>query len=307
MKFHVTPYQHKSEPYRAALLEAGHEEDNVNPDIILVDRDWFIANDKEPRDEVLRYPNAVVTVYPHSALPPWWYDGLVKLQDYVKCVFVIGEGQKRAMQIIAPHAWVETTGWAWSELVPFQPPAQVKKILFAPIHPAGGRLRHEAIDANAAITKDLARLAESGYDVTIRYMGSRFRQGVRRCEKIRFIQGVADGSTKDIDEAELVIAEGTMLYLAVARGKPSIGINQHIPTRANKKCELYTPHRWREYGDGIAYPINYGSAPIEDLMRRAISVECAEWRRDFIGDKLCPQDFAAKVEKIWKENRCQTS
>jgi hypothetical protein len=300
MKFYVYPYQHKGEPYRAALEESGHIEDNINPDIILIDRDQ-LANEKLPREEVIKYPNAVVTVYPHSPLPPWWYDGLVQLRDYVKCVFVIGEGQKRAMKIIAPHARVETTGWAWSELRPFQDVGSVKNIFFAPIHPAGGRLRPEAIDANAAITKDLVRLAEHGYDVTIRYMGSRFRQGIRRCDKIKFVQGVADGSTKEIDEADLVIAEGTMMYLSIARGKPTIGINQHLPTRGNKHSDQ-PPHNWSKYGDGIAYPINYGSAPIEDLMRRAASFECKEWRRDFIGDKLIPQEFAAKVERIWKEN-----
>lgn len=291
MKFYVFPYQHKSEPFRAALLSSGHEESKANPDIILADREWYIQNNQ----------NAVVAVYPHSALPPWWYDGLIKLQDNVKCVFVIGEGQKRAMKIISPNVRVETTGWPWSELVSFQKPAHVKKILFAPIHPAGGRLRPEAIEANNAILNDLLQLSNS-YKITIRYVGNRFRQGVGRASRLNHVAGIADGSTKDIDEADLVIAEGTMMYLSVARGKPTIGINQHLPMRGNKKSDIHTPHNWDRYGDGIGYPINYGSAPLDELIARAADCECSDWRNDFIGDKLSEHEFAAKVENIWREN-----
>lgn len=299
MSFYVVKYQAKSAAYREALLSAGYVEDRRSPDVLLIDRDWFISNDAEPRAEVRICPDATVMVYPHSAMPPWWYDGLVKMQPYVKCVFVIGEGQKRAMQIIAPEARVEVIGWSWSELVPFRRPEKVKRILFAPIHPAGGKLRPEAIAANKAIMNELMGLSRD-YEISVRYIGSRYRQGIHDARRIKMISGAADNSTTDIDNADLVIAEGSMMYLAVARGKPTIGINQHIPTRANKMSGRYTPKNWKLYGDDIAYPINYGSAPLKDLIECAMT-EQSQWRRDFVGNAFRPRAFAAKVEKIWRE------
>jgi hypothetical protein len=300
MRFFINHYQLKSEPYRQAMLDAGHTEDSINPDVVLYDRDWLIHNDNHPRPEILRYPNAKVMIYPHSALPPWWYDGLVPLQDYVKCVFVIGEGQKRAMKIIAPNARVETTGWPWSRVSCFQA-NEIHNILFAPIHPAGGRLRPEAIEANQAIMQDLKKLDKSKYKVTIRFIESRIRQGLDRDASFTWIRGVPDNSTTDIDNADVVIAEGTMMYLAAARGKPVIGINQHLPCRANKMSDRYVPHNWDKYGQDIAYPINYGDAPLLELFERAMK-EQTQWRKDFIGDQIDSKKFAKKVVKVWREN-----
>jgi hypothetical protein len=300
MKFWYINYQHKGAPYRDALLSAGFELSQDSPDFLLIDRERYMTNNSVPRSEVARYPGVPVITYPHCALPPWWYDGLVPAPDYIKCVFVIGEGQKRAMKIIAPHVKVESAGWAWSELLPFNPPTQIRNILFAPIHPTGGRLRPEAFEANQAIMRELIDLSmrDGSYNVTIRYVGSRVRQGVRRYADFRYTRGGANGVTDEIDRADVVIAEGTMLYLTVARGKPAIGINQHLPMRPNMR-EGYTPHNWHKYGDDIAYPINYGTAPIRDLFDRAMT-EQAQWRRDFIGDAFCPHRFAGIVEGIVK-------
>lgn len=300
MKFYINNYQNKSEPFKRALVSAGHVYDTEAPEVALFDRDWFIHNDQKPRPEVMKYLNSNVMVYPHSALPPWWYDGLVPLQDYVKCVFVIGEGQKRAMRIIAPGANVQTTGWPWSKVLPFQQPQEIRNILFAPIHPAGGRLRPEAIEANQSIMQALKKLDPKKYRISIRFIESRIRQGLNRNEAFHWVRGVADNSTTDIDKADLVIAEGTMLHLAVARGKPAIGINQHLPCRANKASDKYIPHNWEKYGPDIAYPINYGDAPLSELIERAMT-EQVQWRKDFIGQEMDPAKFAKKVEAARKK------
>jgi hypothetical protein len=300
MRFYINHYQVKSEPYRQAMIEAGHTEDPLNPDVALFDRDWLIHNDNKPRAEILKYPNSKIMVYPHSALPPWWYDGLVPLQDYVKCVFVIGEGQKRAMKIISPNARVETTGWPWSKVLPFKRPDKIRNVLFAAIHPAGGRLRPEAIEANQSIMRDLKELDPSKYKVTVRFMESRIAQGLSRDQSFNWVRGAPDNSTTDIDNADIVIAEGTMMYLAAARGKPVIGINQHLPCRANKMSDRYVPHNWDKYGQDIAYPINYGDAPLLELFDRAM-IEQTQWRKDFIGDQLDSKKFAKKVVKVFHD------
>lgn len=300
MNFYVCGHQHKGQPYAKALREAGHHLRPGNPDVALFDRDWYMHNNQKPRGIVSDYirKGAVIMIYPHSPLPPWWYDGLVPLQEHVRCVFVIGEAQKRAMQIIAPHARVKTTGWAWCEQKEFQQPPEVKRILFAPIHPSGRALRPEGMEANKRIyadLKDIMRITD--IQVTVRYMGDLRTQGLRRFKCFDWIEGQPDGSTAEIDNADLVIAEGTFMYLAVARGKPTIGINQHLPIRANKHADIFTPHNWEKYGPDLAYPINYGDADILNLIDKAVSGEQTFWRQQHIGKQLDPFKFSADVEK----------
>jgi hypothetical protein len=300
MKFWYVNYQHKGIPYRDALLSAGFELSQDNPDFLLIDRERFMVNNREPRADVMRYLGKPVITYPHCALPPWWYDGLVPAPDYIKCVFVIGEGQKRAMEIIAPNLRVEAAGWAWSEILPFQP-REIRNILFAPVHSTGSRLRPEAFEANQAIMRELIDLSmrDNRYKVTVRYIGSRIRQGVRRYSDFKYVRGGANGVTDDIVKADIVIAEGTFMYLSSALGKPVIGINQHLPMRPNMR-EGYTPHNWQKYSEDIAYPVSFGDAPLRELLDRAV-VEPAQWRRGFIGERFCPSKFAGIVERIVNE------
>jgi hypothetical protein len=299
MRFEFVNYQLKGKPYLDALIQAGFEHTRENPELLFIDRERYMTNNTVARNQVLRYPGVPVMTYPHCALPPWWYDGLVPMPDYIKRVFVIGNGQKRAMKIIAPGAKVETTGWPWCKVLPFKA-NEISNILFAPIHSTGGRLRPEGIEANQKIMAALRKLDKTRYKVTVRFIESRIRQGVSREPTFKWIKGVTDNSTDDIDKADLVIAEGTMMYLAVARGKPVIGINQHLPMRPNMK-EGYNPHNWDKYGPGIAYPVNFGDAPLVELFDRAM-VEQTKWKRDFIGDEFDPVKFAKKVEHAWKKD-----
>lgn len=178
----------------------------------------------------------------------------------------------------------------------------MKRVLFAPIHPAGGRLRPEALKANKDIFKELKHVQRAmDLEVTVRYIDDLDKQGLRPYSAFTWIEGAPDGSTKEIDEADVVIAEGTMMYLAVARGKPTIGINQHLPCRANKNCEKYTPHNWDRYGPEIAYPINYQQGRLGELIELAAAEEQAEWRERCIGESMDPYKFSATVEEIWRE------
>ena len=306
MYYYVRNHQHKGRPYHLALHAAGHHPKAAKADVVLVDRDRYI----QTPDSTLAYvqnfidQGAVIMIYPHSALPPWWYDGLVKLQPYVKCVFVIGEGQKAAMRIIEPGVHVETTGWPWCPQKKFQQPKELKRILFGPIHPAGGRLRPEALQANKDIFYHLKRVqSQTGCEVVVRYIGDLKLQGLHPYHRFEWIKGRPDGQTKEIDTADVVIAEGTFMYCSVARGKPTIGINQHLPVRANKMSDRYTPHHWEKYGDDLAYPINYEPGKLLEKIELAMQGEQTEWRERFIGESMNGKAFVEKVVRIWQENR----
>src|SRR5690606_5552306 len=267
MKFKYFKYQHKGDVYRDALLSNGFTLDSKDPDFILIDRDAYISNAHEPRKQLLMYPNVPVILYPHSPLPLWWYDGLVPLRDYIKCAFVIGEGQKIAMQKIEPRLRVETSGWGWSELVPFKKPERIRKVLFAPAHPTQGLLRPEAKEANRAIFEELKN--HKHLEVTVRYMGDLEAQGLEYDYRFKMVEGRASGRSVELERSDLVIAEGTMMYLAVARGKPTIGFGQQHTLRPNKDPDKYIPHNWQKYGGDIAYPLNFGDAPFLQLVEQA--------------------------------------
>lgn len=306
MNFYVSSHQHKGKPFHAALRAAGHKPLARKADVALFDREWYIHSSPALRGivEEHRARGAAIMIYPHSALPPWWYDGEPKVHPCVSCVFVIGEGAKEAMKVIDPDARVEVTGWPWCPQKPFRSPQGLKNVLFAPIHPSGGRLRSEAFEANKAIFRELKRVqSETGCEVTIRYIHELELQGLRPYHRFEWIEGQPDGKTNEIDKADVVIGEGTFMYLSVARGKPTIGINQHLPVRPNKGGTKKAPFNWEKYGPGIAYPINYGEAPLLDLIETAIEGEQSEWRDKMIGKSMDGQRFADVVEGIVKETR----
>jgi hypothetical protein len=306
MNFYVFNYQHKGKPYFNALRSRGHKPIARIADVSLFDRDIYIT---APSHTVAHVQQQIdrgskIIIYPHSALPPWWYDGLVDVKDYLAAVIVIGEGQKEAMKIIAPNTKTIVCGWPWCTQKPFSAPDKVKRVLFAPIHPSGGRLRPEALQANKQIFRELKHVQRAmDLEVTVRYIHDLDKQGLKPYGKFRWIKGATDGNTKDIDEADVVIAEGTMMYLAVARGKPTIGINQHLPARANKNSDKYTPHNWDKYGPDIAYPINYQEGRLGELIEQAAAGEQTEWRERLIGESLDPFKFSALIEEIWRENK----
>lgn len=298
MRFKYFPYQAKGEPYRAALLEAGFiETSGLDVDFVLIDRAERIVGNEIVR-KLRPYIHLPIVLYPHAPTPLWWYDGLVSVPDSAVGAFVVGEGQKRVMQIVTPELRVEASGWAWCDIVPFRAPRKVKNILFAPIHPSGGvpRLRPEAFDANRAIFETLKK-HENEFDITVRYVGDLRIQGLEWYHKFEMVEGGYDNSIVEIDSADLVIAESTFMFLSVARGVPTIGINQRLPIRPNKDSELYSPARWNEYVDDVAYPIDFGDAPFLELIERAMT-EQTRWRNDFIGAPMDGRAFAASVRSM---------
>lgn len=298
IRFYFGGYQKKGEPYRDALLSAGYIQDDRHPDFLLIDREQYI-NSYDLRSCVLAHPGVPVMIYPHSAMPPWWYDGLVGINPAVRRIFVMGEGQKRATAIFAPGARVSVTGWSWCEQREFQRPDKVRNILFAPIHPTGGRLRPEAARANNAV---FGALGNTDYNVTVRYIGALLRQGLRPEPRFNMIAGAANSVTDEIDAADLVIAEGTMIYLSVARGKPTIGINQDMPIRTNLHYERYQPRNWDKWGPATAYPLNFGDKCLRAMIDEAMT-EQSEWRQDFIGQDMTPADFVAEVERALNDEQ----
>jgi hypothetical protein len=297
-KFFLRNHQHKGTPFEKALQSAGFVKSKY-PHIGLFDKDWQnITYGTENRKAREIYEcGAVIVVYPHCFSPPWWYDGMLPVRDFTSCIMVVGKGQKEATEIFVDRR-VEITGWPWCPQKAFEP-TNGEKILFAPTHPAGENLREEAAEANARIQEELLNL---NLDVTCRHIGELEHQGLKYTDKWTWVRGQPDGSFRDIDDADLVIAEGTFMYISIARGKPTIGVNQHLPIRSNVPGKSILPANWDLYGDDLAYPLNYGERSLYDLMDMA-QTEQSEWRERFIGRDMDGGEFAELIVNLYKEYR----
>ena len=217
-------------------------------------------------------------------------------------ILVVGEGQKEVQKIITPNSRVETIGWGYCPILPFNKPEAVKRILFAPIHPSGNVLRPEAKDVNAMVYRRLLGLPD--VQVVVRVLGSLQDNGLWQSPNAIINEGKPDGSYADIDAADLVIAEGMYLSLAVARGKPSIGMNQRVSQRVNGNgC---APKRWWEYNHLQAYPIDFDDGNITELIDRATDEsQVSEWKQRFIGEKLQPEHLSDLLKDIRREHRAR--
>ena len=295
--YYITKHQNKQKPFQKEMEEAGWSFSEDNVDVGLFDRDRYLLaenNQLIPKVSEFVEKKIPIFIWPHTAIHPWWYDRLVEIGDYIRCIFVIGEGQKEVMKIISPHTHVEICGWPWSKQKYFEQPKSLKNVLFAPIHPDGkGAIRPESYEANRTIQGELTSL---GLNVTCRYVGGFVSQGLENNDSWNWVKARADNTFQDIDNADIVIAEGVFMYLAIARGKPTIGINQHLPVRTNRFCERFCPPNWHKYGHILAYPINYKEGHLPRLIDWALKEEQLEWRKRLIGNDM--EYFSTKIERM---------
>jgi len=308
MKYWIKHHQHKAKPLDQALKSEGWIRTPSNADIALLDRDFLILHNKEPRPILVQRAKqgATIVIYPHSVLPPWWYDGLTPIHEKVACILVHGEAHKKAMKIIAPKARTEVIGWYHCPIKLYKA-KPIRRILFAPIHPSGRReLRSEAKEANIQILEALIKLkskpAYKHTQIVIRSIYPLDWQGLWNNAKIIYQQGKPNGSYKDIDEADLIICEGTFMYLAVARGKPVIGINQDKSPRPNHNPENFKLKTFNQWGKIIAYPINFGDLPLIELIDKAMDGEQSQWRQNNLGMPLNPKNFSKLLIEIRRKS-----
>ena len=287
-------HQHKGKPIEAALLSQGWVYSQT-PDVALFD----VARG-EPIERRFRREGASLVIYPHTAIAGWWYDGLLESPKGFDAIMVIGEGQKEVQKIITPNTRVETIGWGYCPILPFKKPKQVKRILFAPLHPsASGKLRPEAKDVNARVYKQL--LGMRGVQATVRVIGKLENNGLWESPDVTIKYAEPDGSYADIDASDLIIAEGMFLSLAVARGKPVIGMNQRISQKANSS--LAAPKNWNKYNHLQAYPIDFDDGSMIELIDRAVDEsQVSEWKQRFIGEQLQPEYLSDLLKDIRSEH-----
>ena len=151
-------------------------------------------------------------------------------------------------------------------------------------------------------TRVYERLLEmKGVQINLRVIGDLEKNGLWHSPDVTTTEAQPDGSYAEIDSADLVIGEGMFLSLAVARGKPSIGINQHVIQRANWNDNL--PKRWNEYNHLQAYPIDFDDGDLTELIDKAVDEsQVSNWKKRFIGEQLQPEHLSNVLKDIRNEH-----
>lgn len=306
MRYFISHHQHKGMAIEEALKKEGWYFRRRRVSIALFDHAINRHRPQEGRGLVNQYHDAWATIvtYPHGATGAWWADSTYYPPN--KKIFanlVIGEGHKHIEQIMRPYLEHYAIGWGFCPVLDFKSPKEVRNILFAPIH---GSLHNHSLpdqkkEMNSKVYEALLKLSDN-YKISMRVLNPLENIGLWKNSRVKLIFGKPDGSYKDIDEADLVIAEGTFMYLSVARGKPTVGINQHVPCSGSTIIENFELRNWDKYKDYMAYPIDFDDDSLENLIDRAANEEQTDWKNLFIGKEMNSRNLSDLLKELRKRD-----
>lgn len=295
----VFDHQGKSRGLIAALLAEGHEIVSALPvDVLLVDCDY--AATRRALIDIAHPAGATILVYQHGAHT----DVAAILQhgrdSRVTGVLVHSEGLADANRMMGDPAPQHVIGWSYSDLLPFSPPAVIRRVLFAPRHPFGDGT---IADIDLALNRDVAdRLAALDVHVTVQSYLSPARNGFPLRPGWEHVPSDLSLSWQQIDRADAVISHSTPAYLAVARGKPTVMLGQDEPFRTDAgdpiegAAPVQADHR---------YPLDTADAPLADLLEaaRVGGPDIDSWKTRFVGEPMDSAALAATVERLHRKGR----
>lgn len=288
MRFTFHDHHQKSYPLQDALIEMGAELVFTSADLLLIDHDGtpyyqdFINK--------LCGLDTRVVVYPHGAgvFPAW--DGVYEPHARTVAQLVVGSGQKEAMKTYGYPNPIHEIGWFWCEQKPFQP-AQGTKTLFAPVHCLNNGYIHPAWMGR---NKDVYTLLLSReVDLKVRHVGDARRSGIYPAYGVEYSLATHETMLSDIDEADVVIANGTFAHLAIARGKPTIMFDDGLPYQDQGKPAL----SWDLYKDMVHYPLQFFGCDIQANVSDDNLI--ADWKRRFIGKPMKREVLASTLREIY--------
>jgi hypothetical protein len=193
------------------------------------------------------------------------------------------------------------TGWTLCEIVPFEPVKEVKNILFGPMHPGvNGKQPKVDIETNKQTYKRLLEYCkDTGTQLTVRHIMKLEMSGLHRVAGVNYVMGLPNLSTKEIDEADLVIGHQTFGYLAAARGKPVLMVGEDTPPHSiGPGFDTLYVKSWEKYADIMAYPLDVLAEDIGTMIDKARrrNAQVTAWRKRFIGEPFNPDYFVERLK-----------
>jgi hypothetical protein len=302
MRVAINNHQGKANGLQKALEDAGHTIGKDYCDVLLIDFDGPVSH-YEYTIERHVIQGAKVFLYSHGAMPIVAWDGIYEPSERVSAYLAQSPGQKAVMEAYGyPHP-IHVIGWHYCKILPWKPAKEVKRVVFAPWHPHAngfGWLDPKRRELNGQIFEDLLKL--DGIELTARCIGTPHKNGLREVDGVNYVKAYPDGSTLEIDWADLVIAEGTYAYLAIARGKPTVMFGQDMHPQDGDTPEMVRyVENWDLYRDLMRYPFDFGDGRLSKTLLGASRTEPVEWKGTFIGETFEPVRFVTLLESLLVE------
>jgi hypothetical protein len=243
-----------------------------------------------------------VFLYSHAARPNIFWDFPdVDFCSSVDAYFLTSEGHIDILKAIGVPYPMHVVGWHLCPIKPFRPRDQVKRILFAPIHPnSNGFLSRMDRELNAQTFRKLLSILTGDVALTVRHIRDLKLNGLWRTGGVEYIEGQLDLSYSQIDAADLVVSHQTFASLAVARGVPTLMMGEwHAPRWGGTEEKLSFAKSWDTYKHLLMYPLDIlAEEDIAALFLRATHSdgEIADWRSRMIGEPFDANCFVDRLE-----------
>lgn len=291
-------HQNKGRAFVDALKANGWHESHYikgQASFGLFDADWRSA-------DIDRLNGRPYFLYPHAARPMVQYDGCVTPRTDCRAMFVSAPAGVALMQAIGYPCEVVEVGWSLTPIRDFKPAPDVKKVLFAPIHPnANGWLSKVDKDLNRKTYDVLsAYCRETGAALSVRMIGTPEANGLESADPAVVHQGRKDTSFTDMANADIIVAHQTFAYMAIALGKPCVMFGEDVPPRSGNSDEsfCYVSH-WDSYKADLMYPLDVLKGDAAAVIGRA-AAGCRQvlaWRERFIGRPFDGGAFVRAIEE----------
>jgi len=305
IRFTAFNHQHKADKFLEALKENNYKQldcTNGFGGIRFVLTDTDILGRRVRLEKIRAHGVQHFFVYPHAARPDLVND-IYKEWAFTTAHFVSAPGHVDVMRRFGYSRPLEVVGWSLCPIKKFSPRPEPRKVLFAPIHP---RCSVDDQRVNRAAFQKLEKLARADkIELTVRFINSLPGSGLNRIEhpNIIYTNGAMNQSYTQIDEADIVVAHQSFLYLAVARGVPSISMATDLPTHVQmRRKPVVWARNWKKYEHLIAFPYDILQVKDRDLFDvMGEIVQCDEkvldWKRRMIGSPFNKKRFVQKLEK----------
>ena len=314
MRYCILEHQHKAKAYIDALKTykyIAHRRTKWAK-FLLIDFEWrgvFAGNGQYLRKQIIEAEAAHIPVflYPHSVRPNIPFDLVDEQYEGTRALFTIAEGHKEVLKRIGYPCPIEVTGWTYTDIKPFKPREVANRkirVLFAPIHPVGtGFLPDDERELNAKTYNRLLGLMDKIH-LTVRHIQPLEHNNLWLDTRVKYIQGSLNGTTADMEKADVIIGAFTYAHMAVALGHPLImlgeGIRPHNTPRKNGL--LIYGKQWEKYRDYLKYPFNIEDCQTSDDLLNYINISMQkndavdDWKRRFIGKPFDAQRFVKTLE-----------
>jgi len=238
-------------------------------------------------------------LYPHTARPNIIND-IFPNASFTTAQFVSAEGHIEVLRRYGVTMPIHATGWYLCPLREFRSRPSVRKILFAPIHPRCAEIDQQV---NFRTWEILYSLVQKGaIDLTVRYVNDLVASGLEQVNdgRVKYVRGGLDLTYGEIDNADVVVGHQTYAWLAVARGVPTVMMDEEMPTHTSpRKGPSSFARNWKKYKDLIMYPLDilHTDDPMA-LMERAAGSDSSimDWKKRMIGEAFDPAKFIEVIK-----------